>query len=73
MPCAIAVDSLGNVYVAGYSWVSGTANDYAAIGYDVGGTLRWVDRYKGPTDIAGRARTIEGSWLTDSWMPILRA
>jgi len=45
---AIAVDGSGNVYVAGYSYGSGTDDDYATIKYDPAGTQLWVKRYNGP-------------------------
>jgi len=55
----IAVDGSGNVYVTGYSLVSGTNYDYATIKYDTNGKQLWVRRYDGPghgedkaTDIA---------------------
>jgi hypothetical protein len=48
MAYAIAVDGLGNVYVTGYSWGSGTAYDYATIKYNSAGVQQWVQRYDGP-------------------------
>jgi uncharacterized delta-60 repeat protein len=45
---AIAVDTLGNIYVTGTSEVSGTDFDYATIKYDSLGQQQWVARYNGP-------------------------
>jgi hypothetical protein len=45
---AIAVDSPGNVYVAGHSYGAGTGYDYATIKYDSAGQEQWVARYNGP-------------------------
>ena len=44
---AIAVDDSGYVYVTGYSWDSGTLNDYATIKYRPNGDTAWVRRYNG--------------------------
>jgi hypothetical protein len=44
---AIALDSVGNVYVTGASWGNGTNVDYATIQYDVNGNQTWVARYDG--------------------------
>jgi PKD repeat protein len=45
---AMAVDSLDNIYVTGYSWNSGTERDYATVAYDSSGNELWVARYNGP-------------------------
>jgi uncharacterized delta-60 repeat protein len=45
---AIAKDSDGNVYVAGYGAGMGTGNDYITIKYDSAGNQLWVQRYNGP-------------------------
>jgi len=48
-PVAVAVDSLGNVIVAGYSW-GGKASgfDYVTIKYSPDGKQLWSKRYNGP-------------------------
>lgn len=45
---AIAMDTSGNVYVAGMSLGSGSWYDYATIGYDSSGTQLWSKRHDGP-------------------------
>jgi beta-propeller repeat-containing protein len=45
---AIAIDSLGNVYVTGRSSGAGTSADYATVKYDSAGQEQWVARYNGP-------------------------
>jgi len=47
---AIAVDSLGCVYVTGYSDGGATSYDYATIKYDADGKLQWAERYNGSGD-----------------------
>jgi hypothetical protein len=52
---AIAVDGSGNVYVTGWSYGSGTSDDYATLKYDPAGNQLWEKRYDGPgnsTDMA---------------------
>jgi len=45
-PCALVVDSDGNVYVTGTSVGSGTGDDYATIKYEPDGGTAWVRRYR---------------------------
>ncbi len=45
---SVVVDNLGNVYVAGNSPGSMSANDITTIKYDSAGQQQWVQRYNGP-------------------------
>ncbi len=42
---AVAVDSVGNVFVTGFSWDSSSAYDYATIKYSGAGVPLWTNRY----------------------------
>lgn len=44
---AVAVDALGNVYVTGFTQVSGLDYDYQTIKYDSAGNLLWATPYNG--------------------------
>jgi uncharacterized delta-60 repeat protein len=45
---AVAIDTIGNVYVTGYSYGMTTERDYATIKYYANGDTAWVARYDGP-------------------------
>jgi hypothetical protein len=55
---AIAIDSLGNVYVTGWSNISDPIHDYATIKYNAAGQEQWVARYNGPGDSDDFARAV---------------
>jgi uncharacterized delta-60 repeat protein len=55
VPCGIAVDDAGNVYVTGNSCGSGTDEDYATLKYDAGGNVLWTARYDGPGPVQDHA------------------
>ena len=54
----VAVDDVGNAYVTGYSYASGTDVDFATIRYNTDGDTGWVRRYDGPVSGEDRAMDI---------------
>jgi hypothetical protein len=56
--CALAVDGAGNVYVTGWSWGTGSGDDYATVKYDSLGDEEWSTRYYGLGNDMDRARAI---------------
>jgi hypothetical protein len=46
----LAVDHSGNVYVTGFSDISGTSTDYATIKYYPNGDTAWLRTYNGPAN-----------------------
>jgi uncharacterized delta-60 repeat protein len=55
---ALAIDALGNVYVTGESWGSGTRTDFATVKYNSSGEEQWVARYNGPGNSLERATAL---------------
>jgi len=55
---AIAVDSGGNVYVAGNSAATNSFYDYATLAYSGAGVLLWTNRYNGPGNYHDGANAI---------------
>ena len=55
---SVALDRIGNVYVAGESQGSGTGSDIVVLKYDANGNEMWVRRYDGP----GGGRDVPGSF-----------
>lgn len=61
VPYAIAVDSSGNVYVAGSGAsmdTTSTTSDYLTIKYDSLGVQQWIAKYNGPGDYSDIAKEI---------------
>jgi hypothetical protein len=54
----ITVDGYGNVYVTGWSYGSGTAEDYLTIKYAPDGTKLWAETYNGPDSTTDEARAL---------------
>ena len=52
---ALAFDAAGNVYVTGYSYSSGSNNDYTTIKYDSTGVQQWITKYNGTGNNADQA------------------
>lgn len=44
---SIAVDGSGNVYITGFSYNTGTLNDYTTIKYNSAGVLQWARSFNG--------------------------
>src|SRR5436190_18336084 len=47
---AIATDNSGNIYVTGYSTISGAGKDMLTIKYDASGSILWTRNYNGPVN-----------------------
>src|SRR5438270_11487071 len=54
----VALDSSGNVFVAGYSMGNGSSDDYATVAYSGAGLPLWTNRYNGPGNSDDEASAI---------------
>lgn len=44
----VALDVAGNIYITGYSYSTGTNNNYLTVKYDAAGNEQWLTKYVGP-------------------------
>ncbi|MBE2217569.1 MAG: SBBP repeat-containing protein [Ignavibacteria bacterium] len=60
---SLTIDGTGNIYVTGYSFGSGTYNDYATVKYNSAGTQQWIQRFNGTAGNSDEAYsvTVDGS------------
>jgi 3-isopropylmalate dehydratase small subunit len=56
--CALVVDSNNNVIVTGYSYGSGSLDDYVTIKYSSAGVPLWTNRYNGPGNANDQAYAV---------------
>ncbi len=59
---SVTVDASGNVYVSGYGFGTGSANDYVTLKYNSSGTQQWASRYNGP----GNSNDISSAMVIDN-------
>ena len=75
---SIVVGLDGNLYAAGYSYASGTYDDFTVVSLTASGGERWVYRYNGPGNMSDWAYSIimgsdgnlyaaGGSWGSGTW------
>jgi len=55
---SVEVDITGNVYVTGFSFISGNDYDYVTIKYDFEGDTLWIRSYNGPADNTDKANNL---------------
>jgi uncharacterized delta-60 repeat protein len=62
LPYSMAVDGPGNVYITGYSTLSGVNFDCTTVKYNASGTQQWVQRYNGPANTVdvGYSTAVDG-------------
>lgn len=51
----IHLSGTGYVYLTGYSYESGSNNDYTTVKYDINGNLEWFTRFNGPSSLSDQA------------------
>jgi Secretion system C-terminal sorting domain/Beta-propeller repeat len=51
----LSTDQFGNIYVTGYSYNSGSNNNYITFKYDSLGTMEWLVKYNGPANNSDQA------------------
>jgi len=56
----IAIDSLDNIYLAGYAWISPSIQA-ALVKYDTSGNLIWYDTWDGVHDVRAHAVAVDSS------------
>jgi len=57
-PSSLALDEAGNVFVTGYTFVSGGVSDCLTIKYNSDGSEEWIAKYNGPADEGDNASAI---------------
>lgn len=54
----VSTDASGAIYITGYSFTSGSNNDYTTIKYDASGVQEWITKYNGTGNNSDQAAAI---------------